>query len=191
MGGWLLCNRVRGIVRYRQGVAAPTAHDDAGDVGHIHTHGHDPKHAHTHAAEDTRHIAHSHELDHSRLAHVHGGRAHTHVPPGANGEPITWRSLLALGVTGGALPCPEALVVLLATIALGRVAFGLLLVLAFSLGLAGVLVGFGLLLVYARSWFGRANFGSGLIPRLLSVASALVIVGAGSVITLQAGAQGF
>lgn len=111
--------------------------------------------------------------------------------PGAHGEPVTWRSLLALGVTGGALPCPEALVVLLATIALGRVAFGLLLIVAFSLGLATVLVGFGLLLVWARGWFQRVNFGSGLMPRLLSVASALVIVGAGSFITIQALGQSF
>src|SRR5205085_701131 len=104
---------------------------------------------------------------------------------------ITWRSLLALGVTGGALPCPEALVVLLATIALGRVAFGLLLIVAFSVGLAGVLVGFGLLMVYARGFFGRVNLGSGPVPRLLSLASAVVIVGAGSFITLQAAAQSF
>jgi len=83
------------------------------------------------------------------------------------------------------------LVVLLATMALGRVAFGLLLIVAFSIGLAGVLVGFGLLMVYARGWFGRVNFGSGLLPRLLSLASALVIVGAGSFITLQAVAQSF
>ncbi|MCA1646161.1 MAG: hypothetical protein LC797_12110 [Chloroflexi bacterium] len=94
-------------------------------------------------------------------------------------------------MTGGALPCPEALVVLLATMALGRVAFGLLLIVAFSVGLAGVLVGFGLLMVYARGWFRRVSFGSGLAPRLLSVASALIIVGAGSFITLQALNQSF
>jgi nickel/cobalt exporter len=192
MGGWLLFSRVRGILRYRRGVAsAPTGHDHGDDAGHTHTHGLDANHVHTHPAEHAHHTAHSNEPDHSGLAHSHGGRAHSHLPPGANGDPITWRSLLALGVTGGALPCPEALVVLLATMALGRVAFGLLLILAFSIGLAGVLVGFGLLLVYARSWFSRVNFGSGLVPRLLSVASALVIVGAGSFITLQAGAQGF
>ncbi len=125
------------------------------------------------------------------MAHSHGGGVHSHLPPGANGDPITWRSLLALGAAGGALPCPEALVVLLATLAVGRVAFGLLLIVAFSIGLAGVLVGFGLLMVYARGWFGRVNFESGLLPRLLSLASALVIVGAGSFITLQAVAQSF
>ena len=49
------------------------------------------------------------------------------MPPGADGRPVTWRSLLALGVSGGLLPCPSALVVLLSAIALQRVAFGMLL----------------------------------------------------------------
>jgi nickel/cobalt transporter (NicO) family protein len=186
MGGWLLFSRVRAIVQYRR-----VEHDHHDDALHIDTHPHDTNQSHSDCAQHTHHIAHSHKGDHPGLAHSHGGRTHSHIPSGANGDPITWRSLLALGVTGGALPCPEALVVLLATIALGRVAFGLLLILAFSIGLAGVLVGFGLLMVYARGWFGRAQFGSGLVPRLLSIASALIIVGAGSFITLQAGVQGF
>jgi len=52
--------------------------------------------------------------------------------------------------------------------------------------LAAVLVGFGLLLVYARGLFSRVNLSSGLLPKLLPVASALVIVIAGGVITAQA-----
>ena len=93
---------------------------------------------------------------------------------------------MALGVSGGLLPCPEALMVLLITIAAHRVLFGLLLIVAFSTGLAGVLVGFGLLLVFARSLFQRLNVSSGLAPRVLPVASAAVIVVAGCVITAQA-----
>ena len=80
------------------------------------------------------------------------------------GERVTWKSLLALGVSGGLLPCPEALMVLLITIAAHRVLFGLLLIVSFSTGLAAVLVGFGLLLVYARGFFGRINLSSGLAP---------------------------
>jgi nickel/cobalt exporter len=64
--------------------------------------------------------------------------------------------------------------------------FGLLLIVAFSTGLAAVLVAFGLLLVYARGFFGRVNLSHGLAPRLLPVASAVVIVIAGGVITAQA-----
>ena len=96
------------------------------------------------------------------------------------------KSLLALGVSGGLLPCPEALMVLLITIAAHRVLFGLLLIVAFSAGLASVLVGFGLLLVFARTFFQKMNMTSGLVPRVLPVASAAVIVIAGCVITAQA-----
>ena len=67
-----------------------------------------------------------------------------------------------------------------------RVLFGLLLIVSFSTGLAAVLVGFGLLLVYARGLFARLNLSSGIASRLLPVASALVIVIAGGVITAQA-----
>ena len=116
--------------------------------------------------------------------HSHGGHTHSHAPRA--GEKVTWKSLLALGVSGGLLPCPEALMVLLITIAAHRVLFGLLLIVAFSTGLAAVLVGFGLLLVFARSFFSNINLSGGLAPRLLPVASALVIVIAGGVITAQA-----
>jgi ABC-type nickel/cobalt efflux system permease component RcnA len=119
------------------------------------------------------------------LTHSHGGREHSHLPPGANGKPIGWRSLLALGISGGLLPCPSALVVMLSAISLHRVAFGLLLILAFSIGLAGVLSGIGLLLVYAGKIFNRIPTHGRLI-RLVPVASAAVIVLAGIAITAAA-----
>jgi nickel/cobalt exporter len=140
-----------------------------------HGHDHDHDHGHSHA-----HDSHSHAHD----THSHGGKAHSHAPRG--GEKVTWKSLLALGVSGGLLPCPEALMVLLITIAAHRVLFGLLLIVAFSTGLASVLVGFGLLLVFARGFFGRIDLSGSLAPRLLPVLSALVIVIAGGVITAQA-----
>src|SRR5204862_184581 len=62
--------------------------------------------------------------------HDHGAGEHTHLPPGTDGTPVTWRSLLALGISGGLLPCPSALVVLLSAISLHRVGYGLLLVVA-------------------------------------------------------------
>jgi len=96
------------------------------------------------------HHHHDHDHDHDRN-HDHG---HSHLPPGADGS-ITWSSILALGISGGLLPCPSALVVLLSAIALGRIGFGLALVSAFSLGLAGVLTAIGLTLVYAKDWFER------------------------------------
>jgi ABC-type nickel/cobalt efflux system permease component RcnA len=99
---------------------------------------------------------------------------------------VAWRSLLALGVSGGLLPCPSALVVLLSAIALHQVGFGLLLIVAFSVGLASVLVGIGLVLVHAGGILQRFRFGGSLTTRLLPAASALVILIAGLVITVQA-----
>ena len=101
---------------------------------------------------------------------------------------MTWRGLLALGISGGLLPCPSALVVLLSAIALHRVAFGMLLIVAFSIGLAGVLTGVGLLLVYARRLFEHFP-ADGRLLRALPVASALFVTAAGLVISAGALAQ--
>src|SRR5205085_11155238 len=97
-------------------------------------------HEHEHESEHTHSHDHTHE-------HTHDGHTHTHLPPGADGRRVTWRSLLALGISGGLLPCPSALVVLLSAISLHRVGYGLLLVVAFSFGLACTLTGVGLLFV--------------------------------------------
>ena len=113
--------------------------------------------------------------------HTHGGTTHSHLPPGADDAPVTFRSLLALGISGGLLPCPSALVVLLSAIALQRVGYGLLLVVAFGVGLAGALTAVGLAFVYA----GRLLGGSSRLARfsrILSVASAAVIAALGAVI---------
>jgi nickel/cobalt exporter len=116
--------------------------------------------------------------------HDHGDHDHSHLPPDA----LSWKSLFALGVSGGLLPCPSALVVMLAAISLGRVGFGLLLIVAFSLGLAGVLGGIGLAFVYARSWFDRLPVG-GRFARFVPVASAIAISVAGLLIVASALSQ--
>ena len=124
-------------------------------------------------------------------AHSHGGghhHGHSHELPTGGGERLAWRRLLALGVSGGLLPCPSALVVMLGAVALGRVAFGLLLIVAFSVGLAAVLTVIGLAFVYARRWFDRLPVG-GRLARYVPVASALVVSLAGLLIVAQALAQ--
>ncbi len=126
-----------------------------------------------------QHHNHHHEHDHG---HSHG--THSHLPPSADGSPVTWRSLLILGISGGLVPCPSALVVLLSSIALGRVGFGLVLVLAFSLGLAGVLTALGLLLVRAKRLFERVP--TMRLIKVLPAISALVIALLGLGITTQA-----
>lgn len=137
---------------------------------------------HSHAEQ---HHHHDHHHDHHDHDHGHSHETHSHLPPGADGSPVTWRSLLILGISGGLVPCPSALVVLLSSIALGRVGFGLVLVLAFSLGLAGVLTALGLLLVRARRLFERVPTQMRLM-RVLPAISALFIALLGLGITTQA-----
>jgi ABC-type nickel/cobalt efflux system permease component RcnA len=117
--------------------------------------------------------------------HSHGGRVHSHLPPGSDGSRITWRSLLALGISGGLLPCPSALVVLLAAISLHRVGYGLLLVVAFSIGLAGTLTAVGLAFVYAGRFI-KLTGKFERLTRLVPVFSALVISCVGLVICYEA-----
>jgi nickel/cobalt exporter len=119
--------------------------------------------------------AHAHGHDH------HHDHHHAHDPSAGP----TARSLVAVGVSGGLLPCPSALVVLLAAISLHRIAFGLLLILAFSAGLALTITGIGLVAVLARHTFRRLSF-DGPLVRLLPAASALVIVAAGLAMTVRA-----
>jgi len=110
--------------------------------------------------------------------HDHDHHQHQHAAPSR-------RSLVAVGITGGLLPCPSALVVLLAAISLHRVAFGMLLIVAFSAGLALSITGIGLVAVFAKQVFKRASF-EGRLVRLLPAASALVILAAGLAMTVRA-----
>lgn len=139
----------------------------------------DSTHSHDHHHDHHEHNHHSHGHHHSEHGHSH--KHHSHLPPlGADEAPVTWSSLLALGISGGLLPCPSALVVLLSAIALGRTGFGLLLVSAFSLGLAGVLTGIGLLLIYAKKRFEQMPLylpGSSLFPSISALCITLLGIG--------------
>jgi ABC-type nickel/cobalt efflux system permease component RcnA len=181
-------------------------HPHGGEAAHAHNNGHGhnhvhapvmalagaPEHDHTHGEGGHSHggdvaLDHLHD-DHTHGAggHSHGGSGHhTHAVPGMDGQPVTWRSLIALGVSGGLLPCPSALVLLLATVALGQVGLGIVLVMVFSLGLAGTLTGIGLLLVYARRLFERVPM-TGRFMYLASAGSAVFITVAGLGIVWQA-----
>jgi ABC-type nickel/cobalt efflux system permease component RcnA len=114
------------------------------------------------------------------LAHDHGdGRVHTHVP-----DEISVGGLIALGASGGLVPCPSALVLLLTSVSLGRVGFGLTLLVAFSAGLAMVLTGIGLAVLYAKHWLpDRAKTAENPWFRYLPVASAAFIVCIGIAMT--------
>ena len=114
------------------------------------------------------------------LAHHHGdGQVHTHVP-----EEVSVGGLIALGASGGLVPCPSALVLLLTSVSLGRVGLGLTLLVAFSAGLAVVLTGIGLAVLYAKHWLpDRAKTAENPWFRYLPVASAAFIVCIGMAMT--------
>jgi nickel/cobalt transporter (NicO) family protein len=136
-----------------------------------------------HRAQRAHREAHEHQHSHERHHHdhVHGPHGHRHDVP----DTITWKGLIGMGASAGLIPCPSALVVLLGAVAQHQVALGLLLILAFSVGLAGTLTALGLLVVHARRVTRRLNVPQRLITAL-PAASALVIVGLGCMLTLQA-----
>lgn len=115
-------------------------------------------------------FTHSHDYELSRFGGVSKNEAHPR-----NGK-TSARQLLALGVTGGIVPCPAALVVLLSATALHRTAFGLYLIVAFSIGLAAVLIAMGLGAVYAGNLLARLRLEGPVIQRWLPLGSAAMIV---------------
>jgi ABC-type nickel/cobalt efflux system permease component RcnA len=144
---------------------------------HHHSHEHDHHHEHDHGHDHH----HEHHHDHGTLVHDHGdGHVHSHVPEGN----VSMSSLIALGASGGLVPCPSALVLLLSSIALGRIGLGLSLLVAFSLGLAGVLMAIGLIVLYAKHLLPDSQKTSQHAAfRLLPVASAAIIVCVGIIMT--------
>jgi ABC-type nickel/cobalt efflux system permease component RcnA len=131
-------------------------------------------------------LHHGHDHLHGGVGmHSHGGSVHSHMPVGADGAPVTWRSLLALGISGGLIPCPAAMVLLLAAVALNKTAYGLLLVVAFSVGLAITLSAIGLAFLYARN---HLRLGSADAPwrHTLPVLSAALITVVGALLCYNA-----
>jgi ABC-type nickel/cobalt efflux system permease component RcnA len=170
--------------QHAHGLAHSHSHDHTSDHTDYHVHDHD------HASLDHDHTPDHEHTDTSAVhTHSHGGKAHSHLPPelGADGTPLSWKRLLLFGVSAGLLPCPSALVVMLSSIALGRTAFGLVLIVFFSLGLATTLTAMGILLVYARNLFKRVKLNTtGSFVRLLPVASAALVAVLGVFISYEA-----
>ncbi|HCK66270.1 MAG TPA: hypothetical protein DHW49_08380 [Anaerolineae bacterium] len=114
--------------------------------------------------------------------HHHGdGKLHSHDVP----ETITWRSLIALGISGGLVPCPDAIAILLVAVAINRIFLGLTLILSFSLGLAIVLIVIGLLMVNSRRIFDRIGF-LDRFATTLPVVSTVIVLFLGAALTWAA-----
>ena len=149
------------------------SHDDDDDHNHDHDHDHDHPHADDHAHD------HSHD-DHGHT-HSHGGHTHSHVPTERTGF---W-GLLSLGISGGIVPCVDALIGLLFAISLNKLAWGLIILCAFSLGLAAVLVVIGILMVLAKPLIERFT-GEGVWLQRLPIMSAAVVILLGAVLAFKA-----
>jgi ABC-type nickel/cobalt efflux system permease component RcnA len=128
-------------------------------------------HGHAHA----HHHHHHHDHDHP---HEHGEHTHTHMP-----DEVSWKGLIALGASGGLVPCESALVLLLSAIALRRVGLGLLLLVSFSVGLAVVLMGIGVLVIYAKNLLPAGTANRHGFFRWMPVASAAVVMIVGVLMT--------
>ncbi|HYN35799.1 MAG TPA: hypothetical protein VEV82_02380, partial [Actinomycetota bacterium] len=127
---------------------------------------------------------HSHDAGHSH-GHKHGRGlfSHSHALP-VGVSPFTGKGMAAVALSGGLLPSPAALIVLLGAVALHRVAFGVVLVAAFSIGLAAALTGVGLLVIKARGFAERRL--NARTSALLPVVSAALILLFGFVLTVRA-----
>jgi len=185
IGAWLFWDRWQALRATGGGEALEHRHWPLGKShshadGHAHDHHHDAhehgdEHAHSHSHGEHQHT-HSHgEHDH---AHDHGhDHVHDHQPMPKAGR----GSLLSLGISGGLVPCPEALAVLLISFTINRLALGLVILLAFSLGLAAVLIAIGVAMVLAGPALKRLAT-DGPWMKALPVVSALVVTLLGVVI---------
>jgi nickel/cobalt exporter len=98
---------------------------------------------------------------------------------------MSFAGLVALGVSGGIVPCPSALIVMLSAIALQRTAAGIVLIVAFSIGLASVLILIGMAAVMAQSWLRRFSWEASMTGRLRLMSSCVVAV-LGAAIAIEA-----
>ncbi len=124
---------------------------------------------------------HAHDPNHEYL-HDHGdGHVHAHLPPAGA---IKLSNLLAMGVSGGLVPCPEALGIMVIAIGLNRILLGLGLIVSFSFGLAAVLIILGILLVRSRALMERFGGMGGRWSKALPLVSAVIVTVLGLGITL-------
>jgi len=157
------------------------------DHGHTHVHNHD---AHTHDHDHTHPHPHTHAHAHGPELglHTHGwGSAHAHQFDLADDKRPALGALLVLAIAGGILPDPTALAILLAALSSGKVLLGLVTVVVFSLGFAATLVVVGVI----AAQVGQKILGwmSGIWAVRVQIATTLLILGMGVVLTIRAMSQ--
>jgi nickel/cobalt exporter len=182
VGLWMLTARIRGkeplhFHSHAQG------HDHGHD--HNHNHNHNNSHDRDHHSHDHHHHHHDHDHDH----HNHNGDTHAHHHEHAvDGHPrggpreggVGYWQLFLLGVSGGLVPCPAAIAILLAAIGTGRLGEGLAYILLFSMGLALTLTTIGLVVISAGKLARRMLDAKGLADKA-AIASAAIITLIGAI----------
>ncbi len=129
--------------------------------------------------------AHEHHHEHHDHEHGTGPGQHVHTLSDLNGERLGLKSLISLGFSGGIVPCPDALAIMIIAIGLNKTVLGMILIFFFSMGLAAVLVALGVLLVTSRNLFERYA-PSAKLARYFPIASALIIIAIGGLLVLKA-----
>jgi ABC-type nickel/cobalt efflux system permease component RcnA len=120
---------------------------------------------------------HSHDHGHRHLGHYHDEHGHAHRR-GAASETAGWWGLLVLGISGGIVPCWDAILMLGFALSAQRLWLGVPLLLAFSAGLAAVLIAVGLAVVYVKG-FASSRWGDKGLVRGLPVISAVLVTAMG------------
>lgn len=163
------------------------SHDDGSPyaLSHEHPHIHEHAHSHDHSHDDSHDHIHYHAIVSKTAIDKEDGshRVRRNSSPATS---VSLTQLFTLGITGGIIPCPAALVVLLSALALHRIGLGLFLIVAFSMGLAGVLILFGMLMVYAGRFMWRLQVDGPLTKRWLPIASSGFMMLLGLILTVQA-----
>jgi ABC-type nickel/cobalt efflux system permease component RcnA len=144
--------------------------------GHHHGHSHDHDHHHGHSHGHGHDHGHPHEPSHDH-GHPHEhGHDHGHSHPHSSRGPGRL-SLVGMGLAGGLVPSPSALIVLLGAVGLGRTAFGVLLVVAYGAGMAATLTAAGLLLVRMRDrWTSRPRRALARLTALAPTGTAALVL---------------
>ncbi len=138
----------------------------------IQPHSHELLHSHSHA-----HDGHIHE-------HIHGESVHEHSHTLPDNK-VTWKSLLTLGISGGLVPCPDAIAILLVAVAINRIPLGMMMIVAFSIGLALVLITIGVAMVQGMRFVTRSEF-LNRFSVYTPVISAVIVLGLGFALTVNA-----
>lgn len=178
------------LVRRPEHAARGHHHDHDHPHPHPHVHAHDDHHTHPHPqvhAQESHVHSQDHESGHGHHHHHHGHTHEVRLPAGK--DPLGLWSLVAVGASGGLVPCPAAITALLAAVSLGRPATGIAVVGAMSLGIAATLIAIGILFVQAGRWMSRA-FESRRIAVYVPRFSALLITALGVALLVRAIAGG-